>query len=174
MRAARASLAAVDVERFSAAVCASVLAMRAFATAAHVVVYAPMDKEIDPGTVALRARAAGKPVYYPAPTGDLEFLGGSSPAEDRRLSAPTASLLILVPGLAFDREGVRLGRGVGWYDRVLGRHPDAIRIGLAYDFQVVPALPRETWDVPMHAIVTEAQVLGDPFQVPAPMEENRS
>jgi 5-formyltetrahydrofolate cyclo-ligase len=69
-------------------------------------------------------------------------------------------VVFLVPGVAFDARGVRLGRGVGWYDRALGRYPRGIRIGLAYEFQVVPSLPEAPWDVRMHAIVTEAGLIG--------------
>ena len=65
--------------------------------------------------------------------------------------------MFLVPGVAFTPCGVRLGRGVGWYDRALGRHPRGIRIGLAYGFQVVPRLPEAPWDVRMHAVVTESR-----------------
>ena len=64
-----------------------------------------------------------------------------------------------MPGLAFDARGVRLGRGAGCYDRGLARHPHAARIGLAYEMQVVPALPEAAWDVRMDAVVTEARVL---------------
>ena len=65
----------------------------------------------------------------------------------------------MVPGVAFDPRGVRLGRGAGCYDRALARHPTALRVGLAYEMQVVPSLPEATWDVPMDAVVTEARVL---------------
>ncbi len=65
-----------------------------------------------------------------------------------------------MPGVAFDVRGRRLGRGGGWYDRTLAPFDVAWRLGLAFDFQVVPALPAEPWDVGMHAIVTERRVLG--------------
>jgi len=68
-------------------------------------------------------------------------------------------VLFLVPGVAFDARGVRLGRGIGWYDRALERHPRSIRVGLAYGFQVVSRLPEAPWDVRMHAIVTEAGLI---------------
>lgn len=62
--------------------------------------------------------------------------------------------LILVPGIAFDRHGYRLGYGVGGYDRILSGI--AIRAwGLAYDFQVLDSLPVDPHDVPLSEIVTE-------------------
>jgi 5-formyltetrahydrofolate cyclo-ligase len=62
---------------------------------------------------------------------------------------------ILVPGLAFDRAGYRLGRGAGVYDRLLASLPEhVLRIGLIPSARLVETLPREAHDVPMHAVVT--------------------
>ena len=65
--------------------------------------------------------------------------------------------LIVVPGMAFDREGFRLGMGAGYYDRFLARdgYAGVTRIGFAYALQVVDRLPREAWDLPVHALCTE-------------------
>jgi 5-formyltetrahydrofolate cyclo-ligase len=65
--------------------------------------------------------------------------------------------LALVPGVAFDRRGYRLGFGGGYYDRIL-THPglrDTALIGMAYAFQIVDALPVEPWDKRVHAVCTE-------------------
>jgi 5-formyltetrahydrofolate cyclo-ligase len=64
-----------------------------------------------------------------------------------------------MPGVAFSEDGLRLGRGGGYYDATLGALPAAARIGLAFDVQLVPALPREPHDARMDAIVTDARVL---------------
>jgi 5-formyltetrahydrofolate cyclo-ligase len=65
----------------------------------------------------------------------------------------------LVPGLAFDAGGNRLGRGAGYYDRLFG---DAgwrgFRCGIFFHFQRTDALPAEVWDVPLDAVVTDAGV----------------
>ena len=63
--------------------------------------------------------------------------------------------LIVVPGIAFDRKGYRLGYGKGFYDRFLANCPHAIPIGLAYQIQVVEDIFPETWDVPVQYIFTE-------------------
>jgi 5-formyltetrahydrofolate cyclo-ligase len=66
----------------------------------------------------------------------------------------------LVPGLAFDLRGHRLGRGGGHYDRVLARlSPDSITIGLAFELQLMKRLPVEVHDVPVDLIVTEIRVI---------------
>ena len=69
---------------------------------------------------------------------------------------PIAQLqLIVVPGIAFDPKGYRLGYGKGFYDRFLANCPHAIPIGLAYQIQVVEDTFPETWDVPVQHIFTE-------------------
>ena len=65
--------------------------------------------------------------------------------------------LIIVPGVAFDREGNRMGRGRGFYDRLLKTTPKALKIGVAYDFQMLDSIPVEPFDVKMDRIITEQQ-----------------
>ena len=67
--------------------------------------------------------------------------------------------LIIVPGVAFDRERNRMGRGKGFYDRLLSTL-DAPRIGLCYDFQLVEQVPVEPFDKRMDRIITERESIG--------------
>jgi 5-formyltetrahydrofolate cyclo-ligase len=180
LRASRSQLSPGEVARLSARACSRLLASPVFARAVHVAAYAAADNELDPALLVEAALAAGKKVYLPVTSRErFEFVGtpNSRPVpEDRRGSGgpclpPEADdVLFLVPGVAFDARGVRLGRGIGWYDRALGRHPRGIRIGLAYAFQVVPRLPEAPWDVRMHAIATEAGLIG---AAGAQLKENR-
>lgn len=62
--------------------------------------------------------------------------------------------LIVVPGVAFDRKGRRLGRGKGFYDRLLAT-TRATKVGVSYEFQLVDELPAEQHDVPMDIVITE-------------------
>lgn len=62
--------------------------------------------------------------------------------------------LIVVPGVAFDRSGHRLGRGKGFYDRLL-QTAKAIKIGVGYEFQLVDQIPAEKHDIPMDIVITE-------------------
>lgn len=64
--------------------------------------------------------------------------------------------LVVVPGLAFDDYGHRLGQGGGAYDRSLAARDDVLAIGLGFAFQRVRRVPREPWDVPLHAVATDA------------------
>ncbi|WP_310599713.1 5-formyltetrahydrofolate cyclo-ligase [Desulfobulbus sp.] len=65
----------------------------------------------------------------------------------------------VIPGTVFDRNGHRLGYGMGFYDRFLVRAPQAIRIGLAFSCQMVECLPAQDHDIPMDMIVTEDEVM---------------
>ena len=171
MRAARSGLSAADVGECSAAACGRIVSLPAFARARYVVAYVVRDNEIDPALAVNAARAAGKAVYYPGRDGDFRSAedGAGSSAT---LSPGAAEVLFLVPGLAFDDRGVRLGRGGGWYDRALARHGSGTRVGLAYEFQIVPALPEGAWDVRMDVVVTEARLLAPYSAAPAALKEN--
>ncbi len=66
--------------------------------------------------------------------------------------------LVIVPGIAFDLEGYRIGYGKGYYDNFL-RKIVCKKIGLAYDFQIVKKLPRNSYDVPVDIIITETRII---------------
>lgn len=75
-----------------------------------------------------------------------------------RLEAPD---LVVVPGVAFDREGGRIGQGAGYYDRLLARAPAGVAyVGIAFECQLVDAIPVLPHDVRMHKVVTERAVYG--------------
>jgi 5-formyltetrahydrofolate cyclo-ligase len=73
---------------------------------------------------------------------------------------PRSIDLVVVPGVAFDRRGQRLGTGRGYYDRFLRRlRSDATLVGLAFDCQIVDAMPAAPHDVPMHIVITPTEVI---------------
>jgi 5-formyltetrahydrofolate cyclo-ligase len=123
--------------------------------------------------------AAGADLYYPAVTGKgtLAFYphrdgdpweaGPYGIPEPPRLPGREPRVsgfdVILVPGIAFDRKGRRLGHGYGYYDRFLGGIPESVpRVGLGFSHQVVREVPIEAWDVPVHMLVTEKGVFRFP------------
>ena len=67
--------------------------------------------------------------------------------------------LVLVPGIAFDSGGHRIGYGFGYYDKFLKKVPKAVKVGLAFDFQIVDRIPAEEHDVPVDFIITEKRVI---------------
>jgi 5-formyltetrahydrofolate cyclo-ligase len=134
-----------------------------------VVLYAARACEVDASAIELAATAANVPTYYPrVEAGGLTFrrarldqlvpgrFGVLEPLEDaERLDAAARRVVVVVPGLAFDRQGNRLGTGQGYYDRALPSLEDARRIGLTLEALLVGAIPVDPWDVPMHAIASE-------------------
>lgn len=84
------------------------------------------------------------------------LFGLCQPARPWRRLPPERMDLVIVPGLAFDRNGHRLGRGGGYFDRFLEKVPAQVpRIGLAFRFQVVARLPRESHDQPVDRVITD-------------------
>jgi len=141
-----------------------------------VALYAGVRGEVPTGRIREAYLAAGAKLYYPrvAGKGALAFYphregdgweqgpyGIPEPPRPRGSRPRTAGFdLVVVPGVAFDRKGRRLGQGFGYYDRFLGALPEGVtRVGLAFWHQVVPEVPVDAWDVPVHALVTEEGVI---------------
>lgn len=157
--------------RLGAQACARVLGLPCYASARHVVAYAAAPHEIDPGPVVAAALESGRAVYFPRVVGDgLEFAratpetlrpgsrGLLEPDAGESLWPGAPGTIFIVPGLGFDERGARLGRGAGCFDRALPRFAGAVRVGFAYEFQVLPFLPEAPWDVRMDTVVTDLRV----------------
>ncbi len=150
----------------------------AFRYRQHIAFYLANDGEIDPQLALGIAQQAGKTCYLPAlnplKQNRLHFVRhrANDPLVANRFgilepslrSNPIASLhaidLILLPLVAFDKHGNRLGMGAGFYDRTLsnrGRH--TLLIGLAHSCQETDNIARQHWDIPLHAIVTERNII---------------
>ncbi len=172
--AARGRLDPSARARASAAVAARLEALDLVREARTVATYAPLGSEVDLLELARRLAARGVRVLFPrvvpgerrmrlarcAP-GDLVPgpLGAPEPPAAAPVVAEDEVDCVLVPGLAFSLDGHRLGRGGGHYDATLPSLPRAARIGVAFEAQVVPAIPREPHDATLDALVTEARTL---------------
>lgn len=137
-----------------------------YRAARTVMLYHPLWDEVDTRPMIQRALASGKRVILPTVHGDdivaVEVTAATEWREgDFGILEPVAPPyegaidLIVVPGVAFDRSGGRLGRGKGYYDRFLPKHPEAVRIGICFDFQLVESVPHEPFDLTMHAVIAE-------------------
>jgi 5-formyltetrahydrofolate cyclo-ligase len=155
---------------------ARALRMPAYAASRSVVLYSPARNEVGTGDILTHALIEGRKVFYPRTSagGDGHFIGVRSGDELRSgrygILEPTGQeplsegdrvgLVAFVPGVAFDAAGNRLGRGLGWYDRILPSLGDkAIVVGLAYDFQIVEQVPTQSWDRKVHYVVTETRLI---------------
>jgi 5-formyltetrahydrofolate cyclo-ligase len=79
------------------------------------------------------------------------------PGKTRPIPVPEIDLHV-IPGIVFDLRGGRIGYGLGFYDAFLAKaNPDALRVALAFDFQLLPTIPQDVWDVPMNVIITDTQ-----------------
>ena len=87
----------------------------------------------------------------------IGHFGIQEPVEPSLLNISKINL-IAVPGVAFDAAGNRLGRGGGYYDRILAEL-QGISIGIAFNFQILPDIPCETHDKPVNLVVTESKLL---------------
>ena len=140
-----------------------------------VMLYVAIPRELDPTLAVIHALDAGKTVLVPridqarnsieaVPINTLNFEHRTTAYGIREPAAPAftsihAVDLILVPGLGFDTQAHRLGRGGGYYDRFLSL-PDmqAMRCGFAFETQVYEPLPVEPHDIQMNLLVTEKQI----------------
>lgn len=152
--------------RQSAEIVAALEAHPAFRAANTILLYHSLKDEVDTHAF-IRKWSREKRILLPVVTGDdLELRLYTGP-EDLAVGAygieePTGALftdysaigLIVVPGVAFDRNGNRLGRGKGYYDRLLPRIPSAYKIGICFPFQVVDEVPAEPFDIRMDEIIT--------------------
>ncbi len=182
----RAALPAFARESASRAAAARLASLPGWRRARTVALYFPLGAEADTAELARRALNDGKRLAWPRIAADgapgLEFAacapGELVPGPARALEPPASAPalppgavdLVVVPGVAFDAGGRRLGRGRGHYDVTLTRLPPAAsRVGLAFDEQVLDRVPVEPHDVRLDAVVTPTRVLvapGRPGTVP--------
>jgi len=157
----------------SAAACANVLTHPAYSRAGTLLLYSALPFEADPSVVARQAVHDGKRVAYPyceeGPERRLAALepfteedweegtfGIRTPVPGRSRMVPREEIdLVLVPGLAFDAQGGRLGRGAGYYDRYLADSP-AFFMGFCLDMQLMERVPTDAHDVRMDAVLTNS------------------
>jgi 5,10-methenyltetrahydrofolate synthetase len=114
----------------------------------------------DWSTRTMSARLARRDL--PGQWEDVEIPGGKrifQPMDGQPRCAPEEVGVILVPGLAFGRNGSRLGRGAGFYDRFLNAHPHALRAGVAFSDQVLDSLPEDPHDQRMDILLTDAGMI---------------
>ena len=128
--------------------------------------YLPYNQEVRTVPMLERAMADGKRVAVPKVYGDeMKFIylddlsavekgyaGIPEPVADTPV-ADDETALVLMPGLAFDRDGHRIGYGGGFYDKFLAQEPNHPTLALCYDFQMLPELHTEEFDIPVDQVL---------------------
>jgi 5-formyltetrahydrofolate cyclo-ligase len=160
--------------QYSLLACRRLLELECMQRAQVVSAYMPLRFELSTDHALSALFAAGKQVALPRvdPLTNLLSLHAYRPEDELFESAfmvrepradspeivPQDVDVVLVPGLAFDAAGQRLGYGQGFYDRLLGSMR-AVRIGLAFDFQMLVEVPSFAHDLPVDYVVTDKRVL---------------
>ncbi len=173
--ALRATLSPARKAEADSAITAALIAHPLFAEAKVILLYAPRPDEIDTYPLLAAALAAGKRAAYPRcfSEHEMEFrfvrsrddlhpdaFGIPAPGLDCPLYDPQTdrrSVLVITPGLSFDRQGYRLGYGKGYYDRYF-EHLHLPTVGLIYEEFIHANLPRGYFDRPVDCLVTERGV----------------
>ncbi len=153
------------------------LAFPPYRAARAVILYSSIQSEVPTAAIRDDALASGKRVFYPKLSGvDSVAVAEIHSAADLGsgrlgINEPRGSIhplingslertVVFVPGLIFDGQGNRLGRGIGWYDRLLKQlREETIFVALGYDFQVIDEVPIDRWDEKVHYIITDKRIV---------------
>lgn len=173
LRAALDGLSAQARAQASGQIVSQLRVLARFSESLAVALYAPLPGEVDVGPLLAERWSRGAPVWLPRmrEDGGLDFVAVRSAGElsptryGVREPAPGLAAtplrelrLLVIPGLGFDRRGVRLGRGGGFYDRSVGGVPIGARprtVGVAFACQRVDELPAAAHDLRVDTVLTE-------------------
>lgn len=165
IRLLKRAMDASDIAERSEQLCRMVLNTEAYREAGTLYGYLSFNQEVQLLPLLQQALRDGKQVALPKCFGkEMRFIlmsdlsriqcsafGAPEPVDDEPIARDPAALVI-VPGLAFDRQGYRTGYGGGYYDRFLAQEPDHPTIGLCYDFQLVSRLETDPHDIPVDIV----------------------
>ena len=174
VREARAAIPEADRRSAAISDAAGALGLTGVVGARGALAYCAMPEELDPSPLVRLLMQAGTRIAYPRVCGpraltlhwgdacELEpgYCGLLEPPAGSEEAPLDEIALVLVPGVAFDEACHRLGMGGGFYDRLLaGLSPTALKVALAFDEQIVDALPHEEHDAMVDAVVTPSRIL---------------
>ena len=173
-RGARREVLAADRALYAAAAAKRLLALPEVARARTVLIYASTSEEIDTAPAIQALRRRGAVVALPRVAGPNELVvhrvdpgtplvrgpfGLVEPPADSPVVPPAEVDVAVVPGVAFDGACRRVGRGAGYYDRLLAQMDRAVTVGLAFDGQVLDEVPCEEHDVCLDVLVTPTRTI---------------
>ena len=166
IRARKRAMTEAEIEERSAKLAQLFFASRAYQNAKTIYGYLPYNQEVRTVPMLERALKDGKKVAVPKVYGDeMKFLylddlnavakgyvGIPEPIADEPV-AHDETALVLMPGLAFDPQGHRIGYGGGFYDKFLAAEPNHPTLALCYEFQMLPKLDVEDHDIPVDMVL---------------------
>lgn len=166
IRARKRAMTEAEIEERSARLAQLFFASGAYQNAKTIYGYLPYNQEVRTVPMLERALKDGKKVAVPKVYGDeMKFLylddltavakgyaGIPEPIADEPV-AHDETALVLMPGLAFDPQGHRIGYGGGFYDKFLAAEPNHPTLALCYEFQMLPKLDVEDHDIPVDTVL---------------------
>ena len=166
IRARKRAMTEAEIEERSARLAQLFFASRAYQNAKTIYGYLPYNQEVRTVPMLERALKDGKKVAVPKVCGEeMKFLylddltavakgyaGIPEPIADEPV-AHDETALVLMPGLAFDPQGHRIGYGGGFYDKFLAAEPNHPTLALCYEFQMLPKLDVEDHDIPVDMVL---------------------
>lgn len=166
IREKKRAMTSEQIEAKSAKLGELFAASEAYQNAKTIYGYLPYNQEVRTVAMLERALREGKRVAVPKCYGDeMKFIymtdlsrvekgyaGIPEPIADGP-EADDETALVLMPGLAFDPQGHRIGYGGGFYDKFLAREPNHPTLALCYDFQMLPKLETEKFDIPVDTVI---------------------
>jgi len=166
IRAQKRAMTEEDIVSKSQKLAEKFLSSPAYREAKTIYGYLPYNQEVRTVPMLEQALRDGKKVAVPKCYGDeMKFIlledlslvekgyaGIPEPIADEPV-ADDETALVLMPGLAFDEQGHRIGYGGGFYDKFLSREPGHPTLALCYDFQMLPALETEDHDIPVDYVI---------------------
>ena len=168
MIAKRRSMPAGERRKANHAIAKILLARVEWKKANTICLYVSLPEEVDTGSLFgqkksfVVPRVSDKDLILHQIQSPDDLIKGRFDIFEPKKSCPVVNVsvvdLFIVPGIAFDRKGYRLGWGKGYYDRLLAG-VSATKIGLAYSFQIVSRLPHKRYDIPMDIVITEHETL---------------
>ena len=166
IRAKKRAMTSEEIERRSARLGELFVQSEAYRNARTIYGYLPYNQEVRTVPMLERALKEGKRVAVPKCYGDeMKFIylddltqvekgyaGIPEPIADGPV-ADDETALVLMPGLAFDPQGHRIGYGGGFYDKFLAKEPNHPTLALCYEFQMLPHLDTEEFDIPVDTVL---------------------
>jgi 5-formyltetrahydrofolate cyclo-ligase len=170
MRQQRRALDAPAQRVAANAVSSLITGLPGWSGASRIALYLANDGEIETSALAALCRSEGKQLFLPVITNEnsLEFatwdsnitleanrFGIPEPGGDAERCSASALDIVIMPLVAWDLQGGRLGMGSGFYDRALAGVSGPLLVGLAHAMQQVGCVPSEPWDIAMDFVVTD-------------------
>ena len=169
IRTQKRRLSAAEMAVMSEVICSKVLALASWQEAGTLLLFYPLPDEVDVRMLIKDAFERGKRVLLPVVKGDeleLHLYEGEASLKEGAfgIMEPTGPLfapkhydeieLAVIPGMAFDSAGHRLGRGKGYYDRLLPHLKAAKLIGICFSFQFLEEVPAEAHDISVCKVIS--------------------